>query len=216
MPDLPILIGQYDSPFTRRVAVALRRYGVSYEHRPWSVWRNAEEVGRLNPLVRVPVLVIEDGTALIESAAILEYLDEIAGPERALLPRSGPLRREGLRLCALATGLGDKAVSLLYEGLLRDAPSQVWQTRCRRQIEGTLDVLEAERAPRVTPLWFGETLGHVDVAVACVLRFTTEAHAGLFEPTRWPSLAAHAARCEALDDFRAVVQPLTVTVSAKS
>jgi glutathione S-transferase len=216
MPDMPILIGQYDSPFTRRVAVALRRYGVAYEHRPWSVWRNAEELRRLNPLMRVPVLVLEDGTALLESAAILDHLDETAGPERALLPRSGPPRREALRLCALATGLGDKAVSLLYEPLLREAPSQVWQARCQRQIEGTLDALEADRSRRATPFWFGETLGHVDIAVACVLRFTGEAHPALFGAARWPALAAHAARCEALDDFRAVSQPLTVAVKDKS
>jgi glutathione S-transferase len=214
MRALPILIGQYDSPFTRLVAVALRRYAIAYEHRPWSVWSNAEEVARVNPLMRVPVLVIEDGTALIESAAILDHLDETVGPARSLLPRSGPARREGLRLCALATGLGDKAVSLFYETLLRDAPSRVWIDRCRRQIAGTLDVLEAERASRATSFWVGETLGHVDIAVACVLRFTSEAHPGLLDPDRWPALTAHAARCEALDDFRAVSQPFTVTVSS--
>ncbi len=134
MPDRPVLIGQYDSPFVRRVAIALRRYGVAYDHRPWSVWSDADQLGQLNPLMRVPVLVVEDGTPLYESGAILELLDETAGADRALLPRSGPLRREGLRLCALATGVGDKAVSLFYEPLLREAPSQVWLDRCRRQI----------------------------------------------------------------------------------
>jgi glutathione S-transferase len=216
MPDRPILIGQYDSPFVRRVAIALRRYGVVYEHRPWSVWSDADQLAQLNPLMRVPVLVAEDGTALYESGAILELLDEAAGAERALLPRSGPLRREGLRLCALATGVGDKAVSLFYEPLLREAPSQVWLDRCRRQIAGALDLLESDRGRRTTTYWFGDQLGHVDIAVACVLRFTDEAHPGLVEPRRWPALTAHAARCEALEDFRAVSQPLTVAGEAEA
>jgi len=216
MPEQLTLIGQYDSPFVRRVAVAMRRYGFAYQHRPWSVWSDAEQLARHNPLRRVPTLLLDDGTALIDSTAILETLDEQAGPERALLPRSGPRRREGLQLCALACGLGEKAVSLFYEPLLREAPSQVWIDRCRGQIADTLDVLEADRRRRTTPGWLGDSLGHVDIAVACVLRFTTEAHPDLFDAGRWPRLAAHAAGCEALEDFRAVSQPLTVSAAAAS
>jgi glutathione S-transferase len=50
-----ILIGQYDSPFVRRVAVTLRYYGLPYEHCNWSVWRDAEDIARFNPLRRVPL-----------------------------------------------------------------------------------------------------------------------------------------------------------------
>src|SRR5689334_23326002 len=100
-----ILIGQYDSPFVRRVAIALRRHRLEFEHRPWSVWGDAERIARYNPLRRVPVLVLDDGVALVESAAILDSLDDLAGA-RALLPRGGVERRDGLRICALATGLG--------------------------------------------------------------------------------------------------------------
>ena len=93
-----ILIGQYDSPFVRRVAVALRLYGMAYEHRPWSVFSDAAEVARFNPLKRVPTLVLADGEALIESGAILDHLDEVAGPDRALIARQGPDRRRALKL----------------------------------------------------------------------------------------------------------------------
>jgi glutathione S-transferase len=212
MSEQLILIGQYDSPFVRRVAIAMRRYGIAYQHLPWSVWGDAEALGRYNPLRRVPTLVLEDGSALIESWVILEVVDERVGPERALLPRSGPLRREGLRLCALATGVGDKAVSLFYEGLLRGAPSAIWIERCRRQIADTLDVLEADRARRPSPWWLGEALGHVDIATACVLRFIAEAHPDLLDGARWPRLTAHAARCEALEEFQEIAQPFTVSV----
>src|SRR5581483_3343319 len=103
-------IGQYDSPFVRRVAIALRLYGLAYEHRPWSVFADAEQVARYNPLRRVPILVLDDGTTLIESTIILDYLDERVGAEKAMNPRSGAGRWAALKICALATGLGDKAV----------------------------------------------------------------------------------------------------------
>ncbi|WP_372396731.1 glutathione S-transferase family protein [Azospirillum sp. HJ39] len=210
-----ILIGQYDSPFVRRVAVALRLYGMTYEHRPWSVFSDAAEVARFNPLKRVPTLVLGEGTdgdeALIESGAILDHLDEVAGPGRALIPRQGPERRRALKLCALATGLADKAVSLVYERVLHRERSELWVERCTGQIGAVLDVLEADRAAQPGPWWFGPRIGHADIAVACALRFVGEAHPGVFDRGRWPTLAAHAAACEALPEFQAVVQPFSVS-----
>jgi glutathione S-transferase len=210
-----VLIGQYDSPFVRRVAIALRRYGLTYQHQPWSVWGDAERISAHNPLRRVPVLVLDDGQALVESAAILDALDDLVGPERALLPRGGPQRRTGLRVCALATGLGDKAVTLLYEHVLRSADrrSDVWVGRCQGQIRDTLALLEGERARLPGPFWLGDRLGHADVAVACVLRFLGEAHPALWRPAEHPALAVHAERCEALPEFREVYQRLEVDVS---
>jgi len=202
-----ILIGQFDSPFVRRVGVALQIYGLPYEHRPWSTFGDAEQLARYNPLRRVPTLVLDDGETLIESAAILDHLDEFVGPEKALIPNSGPARRRALRICALATGLNDKAVSLVYERVLHRETSPVWIARCETQIGGVLDALEADRHARSLPYWFGNTLGHPDIAVACALRFLSEAHPKLFRADRWPTLAAHAIHCETLAPFQAVVQP---------
>jgi len=70
-----------------------------------------------------------------------------------------------------------------------------------------LAVLEKERAAVTTPWWFGERIGHADIAVACALRFTGEAHPALFD-ARYPALQAHAAACEALPPFQEIVQPL--------
>lgn len=206
------LIGQYDSPFVRRVAVALTHYGLDYEHLPWSVWADAEKLARYTPLRRVPVLLEEDGSALIESFAILDALDDRVGADRALLPRSGSVRRHGLRIAALATGFADKAVSLLYEHVLRkpEARSAIWAERCTAQIQATIRLLEAERARCTTPFWLGESLTHADIAVGCALRFTREAHPELLRAAAGPALEAHAARCEALPEFQAVVQPLHV------
>jgi glutathione S-transferase len=205
-----ILIGQFDSPFVRRVAIALELYGLAYEHRPWSTWGDADKLARYNPLRRVPTLVLDDGECLLESAAILDALDERVGPELALVPRQGPLRRHGLRVTALATGMADKAVSLFYETLLHPETSDKWVARCRAQIGDVLQVLDAERAVRSTAYWFGDVLSHADIAVACALRFTGEAHPGAFDLGNLPALAAHARQCESLAVFQRISQPLFV------
>jgi glutathione S-transferase len=203
-----ILIGQYDSPFVRRVAIAMRLYGIAFEHRPWSTFGDADKIAPYNPLRRVPTLVLDDGEALIESTMILDYLDDRVGPDKAMIARSGDARRHHLRICALALGLGDKGVSLLYERVLRkDRQLELWIKRCTAQISGVLDLLEKERAAVKTPYWSGETVGHADIAVACVLRFTGEAHPALFDD-RYPALKAHSARCEALPPFQQIIQVL--------
>nr|WP_249123212.1 MULTISPECIES: glutathione S-transferase N-terminal domain-containing protein [unclassified Bradyrhizobium] len=201
------MIGQYDSPFVRRVAIALRLYGVAFEHRPWSTFGDADKIAPFNPLRRVPTLVLDDGEVLIESAAILDYLDEQAGAARAMLPESGAPRRHALKVCALATGLGDKAVALVYERVLHKERSELWLVRCRTQIAAVLDVLEQDRASRTSPWWFGPRIGHADIAVGCALRFTREAHPGVVDVAHWPALAAHATACEALPEFKEIVQP---------
>jgi glutathione S-transferase len=204
-----ILIGQYDSPFVRRVAIAMRLYGLAYEHRPWSVFSDAEEVARYNPLRRVPTLVLDDGEVLIESAAILDAVDEMARPAAPLIATAGPERRRALKVCALATGLADKAVSLFYERALHTQTSPVWVDRCESQIADVLGALEADRAARSTLFWFGEEIGHADIAVACALRFLREAHPAIFDGEHWPRLAAHAGCCEGLAPFREIVQPFS-------
>jgi len=206
-----ILIGQFDSPFVRRVAVAMRLYGLDYDHRPWSVFGDAEKIAALNPLRRVPTLVTDDGEALLESSAILDWLDDLAGADKALIARTGLDRRRALKVCALATGLADKAVSLVYERAIHQRSTPVWIERCRAQIGGVLDVLEADRAARTGDWWFGDRIGHADIAVACVLRFVSEAHPDVLDPKAWPALAAHAARCEALPVFQAVTQAFVLT-----
>jgi len=202
------LIGQYDSPFVRRVAIALRLYGLAFEHRPWSTFGDADKIAPYNPLRRVPTLVLDDGEALIESTIILDYLDELVGEGKAMLPRGGAERRKHLRICALASGLGDKAVSLLYERVLRKEQLALWVERCQAQIGDVLGVLDAERAKVTTPYWLGDRIGHADIAVACVVRFTREAHPLLLDAARYLALAAHADRCEALAPFKEIVQPL--------
>lgn len=202
-----ILIGQYDSPFVRRVGIALSLYGLPFEHRPWSTFGDADRIRPYNPLTRVPTLVLDDGEVLIESHAILDHLDSLVPAERAMFPRIEPDRRRALKVAALATGLADKAVSLFYEKRLHAAASDVWVARCRGQIAGVLAALQADRAARPGDYWFGERIGHADIAVAVALRFLGEAHPGVAPQDEFPALAAHAGRLEALPVFQRIAQP---------
>ncbi|MEO9227560.1 MAG: glutathione S-transferase family protein [Devosia sp.] len=201
-----VLIGQYDSPFVRRVAIAMLIYGIPYEHRRWSTFRDADALAEFNPLRRVPTLILADGEVLVESSAILDHLDQLAGAESALVPVTGDARRGVLRVCAIATGACDKMVGLVYELMLHDTISPVWVKRCETQVGAALDVLDAELLRRATDFWFGGRITHADIAVACVIRFVREALGGTFEIGRWPNLIHHAEMCEALDPFKATVQ----------
>ena len=137
-----MLIGMFDSPFVRRVAISMRLYGMPFEHANWSVGKDFERIRNYNPLGRVPTLVLDDGEALIESSCILDYLDELAG-ERALLPRSGKLRRDTLKLIATATGAADKGVLVVYERAFREPEmrSETWVSRCLTQVHSALTQL---------------------------------------------------------------------------
>ena len=211
-----ILIGQYDSPFVRRVAIALRLYGLDFEHRPWSVFGDADKLGAINPLRRVPTLVLDDGEMLTESFCILDALDQMVGEGRALIASTGPDRRHALRICALSVGLADKAVSLVYERAVHDRATPIWVERCRTQISSVLDALEADRSRQPGDWWFGADIGHADIAVAVALFFLSDAHPGLFDLNHWPKLARHSIRCEGLPPFLELKQTFKVTPPSKT
>jgi glutathione S-transferase len=202
-----ILIGQYDSPFVRRVGIALTLYNLPFSHRPWSTFGDADKLRPYNPLTRVPTLVLDTGEALIESHSILDYLDSLVPEERALFPRAEPARYQALKVASLATGLGDKAVSLFYEKRMHKEVSEAWVNRCSAQIAAVIAVLDADRAGRASDYWFGNRIGHADIAVATVLGFVAEAHPGLISLADFPGLNAHAARLEALPVFQTIRQP---------
>ena len=201
-----ILIGQYDSSYVRRVAIAMRLYGLPFEHRPWSVFSEGEKVQAISPLMRVPTLVLDDGDIVADSNSILDYLDGLVPPENRLLPRAEPERRQVLKIMTLATGFADKGVSLFYELHLHETPSPYFVERCRSQILTVLAALEAERTARPEPFWF-DRITHADIAVACALRHMSEAHPGLIDPAAYPALAAHCVGMEALPVFQEISQP---------
>ena len=197
-----ILVGQYDSPFVRRVAVSLRLLGFAYEHDTRSVFGDFESMRRTNPLGRIPSLVLEDGEVLIDSVAILDWLDETVGPGRALLPAAGEARRRALQLVALASGAVDKAGAAAYERIIRPSAFRWpdWIARCRTQAEGALAALEGHDWPA------SARLDQPAITTACMLRYVQMADPGLLGD-RYPRLAALSQRCEARPEFQATYPP---------
>jgi glutathione S-transferase len=202
-----ILIGQYDSPFVRRVGIALTLYGLPFEHRPWSTFSDADKIRPYNPLTRVPTLVLDDGAVLQDSHIMLDYIDSLVPADHAMFPAEEPARHRALGVAGLATGLGEKAVSLFYEKLLHKEVSELWIKRCLAQITATLAILEADRESRKSLYWFGENISHADIAVACVLRFVSDAHGAIIPLGERPALRAYCARLEELPVFRTIMQP---------
>ncbi len=89
------LIGMLDSPYVRRVAISLQLLGIGFEHQSLSVFSGFDEFQRINPLVKAPTLICDDGEVLIDSTLILQYAEAIAGNGRSLMPTEA--RRCGIR-----------------------------------------------------------------------------------------------------------------------
>jgi glutathione S-transferase len=209
-----LLVGQLDSPFVRRVAVSMTLLGVLFERDRSSVFGNFEDVRRINPLGRVPALVLDDGTVVVDSSAILDWLDGEVGPERALMPPPGPARSACWQLVALGLGGNEKLVAIVYEHLMRtaDQRSANWIERCRGQIEAALAVLD-EAAGGAGPWLLGKRLTQADVTVGTMLGFLrlVEPATGITPPdeAHWPHLKRLAEQCEAEAAFAACFPPET-------
>jgi glutathione S-transferase len=179
--------------------VSLRTLGFACEHDTRSVFGDFDAMRKVNPLGRIPSLVLDGGEVLIDSAAILDWLDQEVGAGRALLPAAGPARRRALRLIALATGAIDKIGAATYERVIR--PSALrwpeWVERCRTQGLGAIAALAAEPWPA------REKLDQTQITTACMIRYVRMADPEALLPGRHPSLDALSARCEALPAFEA-------------
>jgi len=189
-----ILYGRDLSPFTRRVAIWCALQGRHVERREISVvGPDFDEIKAHNPVVRVPVLILDDGTHLIESFAICDYLDETAPNGTRLVPDSGAARMECLRRLAVAQATSEKAVAMVYERNRR--PEELhwrdWQQRVAGQVQGGLAELD-----QVVPGegWSGEEgPDGGDIAAILAYQFVETTNPWLLEPG-YPRLAALVAR----------------------
>jgi glutathione S-transferase len=161
----PVLYGRHASPFVRRVAVTLRLYGISYRHVPLMPFGpDKAELAAFNPIARVPALQLADGEMLVDSAVILDHLDQVAGT-RSLTPAAGAARRRVLTLTAIALGANEKLVAGLYERHFRprEAWHAPWLDACDRQVRDGFGWLDAQFVgPGVT----GPEMTQADVTVA--------------------------------------------------
>jgi len=197
-----ILVGQYDSPYVRRVAIALHHYGIAFTRNPISVFTDAGQMAAINPLVRIPSLILDDGEVLIDSGAILDHLDEVVGPARALTPRSGRERRRVMQLVAVASGAIDKAGAQVYERHFHPAVAvnEEGLARCRDQMRGGLAYLE----DRLAGEWLEiGRFTQADLTAAALVGYLKLRLSEIDVARDYPRLAALAARCEAMPAFAA-------------
>lgn len=197
------LVGMLDSPYVRRVAISLQLLELSFEHQSLSVFRTFEEFRAINPVVKAPTLVYDDGEVLMDSALILEYAEAMARP-RTLLPPSLPELRRELRLVGLALVACEKSVQIVYERGLRppEKRHEPWIERVAGQLHAAYDAIEVELARR--PILATRTaIGQSGVSVAVAWQFTQLATAGVVDPAYYPRIAAFSSEAESLPEFRA-------------
>ncbi len=195
-----ILVGQFDSPVTRRVGIMLHHYGIPFTRDARSIFGDAKGIAKITPMIRIPALILEGGEVLIDSNAILDHLDEQVGPTRALIPPSGPERRKILQATARAHACFEKSGVLVYERIFHPAEhvSLQWEARCFSQLAAGLGELEHLFEG---PWLCGEALTHADVMIACAIGYMQLRLQKAFPPGAYPNLEALAARCEALPSF---------------
>ncbi|NHE80406.1 glutathione S-transferase family protein [Klebsiella michiganensis] len=130
------LIGMMDSPYVRRVAISLELYGVEFASHPLSVFSSFEAFSRINPAVKAPTLVLDNGIRLMDSSLILSYFEAQAAPGRKLLPVAPDALASDLQTLGFILAAGEKAVQNVYEHNLRPAEKQhnPWIARILTQL----------------------------------------------------------------------------------
>ena len=203
-----ILVGMPDSPYVRRVAITLKRMGIAFEHQQVSVFRHFDRFKAINPVVKAPSLVCDDGTVLMDSSLILDHIESTAPAARRLMPAEVMERREALRLIGLAMAACEKGVQMVYEKEQRPAEKRhmPWMDRVIGQANAAYGELEHAAAARGGAWLQGETLNAADIAVACAWRFSQYYNAAEVPAASYPALVAHSKRAEALPEF--VATPL--------
>jgi len=197
------LIGVNRSPYTRRVAITLAAYGVAYEQRCVSGFGNRDEVRTHNPLGRIPALLLDDGEALIDSAAIVDHLDEHYGGEHPTIPRAGAERRAVLRLAAMMMGACDKGLQAAYHRNHTPVEKrhQPWIDDCMTQVKSALMAVDSAVDPAESYLLLGR-LTQADIT-AFVAERLARFGLNVDTATEMPRLYAHARRLGEEKAFRA-------------
>jgi glutathione S-transferase len=197
------LIGMLDSPYVRRVAISLQMLGLRFEHQSLSVFRTFDQFRAINPVVKAPTFVCDDGQVLMDSTLILEYAEALARP-RTLRPSGLSGLQHDLRLTALALAACEKSVQIIYERGLRPPEKQhePWVNRVIGQLLAAYAGLESElaRQPLVAT---SAAMRQGGIAAAVAWHFTQQTLPETVSADQHPKLEAFSAAAEALPEFRA-------------
>jgi glutathione S-transferase len=196
------LIGMLDSPYVRRVAVSLQLLGLPFEHRSVSVFRGFDEFSRINPVVKAPTLVCDDGGVLMDSTLIIDYAEAMAAP-RSLMPRALAERQRTLQLTGLALAACEKSVQIVYERNLRPVEKQhaPWVSRVQGQLNAAFAALESALARQPLACTSAD-IDQAGVTCAVVWYFVHEMQPELANAAKYPALHAHSEQAEQLPEFR--------------
>ncbi|OEZ88547.1 putative GST-like protein YibF [Janthinobacterium sp. HH104] len=195
------LIGMLDSPYVRRVAICLQLQGINYEHLPLSVFRNMDALREINPVIKVPTLVLDDGQVLMDSTLILHYLS-LLRPATSVPDLANSVR--ALRLTGLALAAYEKAVQIVYERKLRPLDKQhaPWLERVSMQLHAAWNLLEQECAHLPLPSETG-TIDQAGVTIAVGWSFAQLETPDIVKPADYPAIHAYTRSAETLPAFLA-------------
>ena len=198
------LVGLLNSPYVRRVAISLRLMELPFTHEALSVFRNYDAFAAINPVVKAPSFVTDDGTVLMDSALILEHLERLVAPGRSLTRTRRRAHTRAQRVIGLALAACEKSIQIVYEKNLRPVEKhhQPWLDRVQGQLEAAYRLLEEEIAA-AKPWLFADRPLQADVTSAVTWRFTQMELPGLIDAERHPALAALSARAESTEAFLA-------------
>lgn len=198
------LIGMLDSPYVRRVAISLQMLGIPFEHQSLSVFGGFDEFQRINPLVKAPTLICDDGDVLIDSTLILQYAEAIASSGRSLMPTDAASLRHSLRLIGLALAACEKSVQIVYERKLRPTEKQYapWVERVSGQLLAAYDALEAASRDRSLTVT-SRTIDQAGITTAVAWKFTQEMLPDIVQAADYPALRTLSDKAEALAAFAA-------------
>ena len=193
-----------DSPYVRRVAISLQLLGLRFTHQSLSVFRTYDQFRAINPVVKAPTLICDDGEVLMDSTLILQYAEALARPH-TLWPVDTKSLQHDLRIVGLALAACEKSVQIYYERSLRP-PEKLhmpWIDRVTAQLLAAYDALEFEvtRKPLGTT---SATIGQAGVTVGIAWKFTQEMLPEIVLASGYPQLSAFSAAAEALPEFAAV------------
>jgi glutathione S-transferase len=196
------LIGMLDSPYVRRTAIGLKLQGISVEHLPLSVFSTFDEFRELNPVVKAPTLILDDGQALMDSTLILDYAQHCLGASRPLLPNTTRERVTALRHIGLALAACEKTVQIVYERNLRPIEKQHEPLieRFRTQLLSAYTAIETEWL-QATASEDESHMGLSEVSVAVAWRFTQLMLPEIVKAEDFPALRQFSAWAEELPVF---------------
>lgn len=194
------LLSATPSPYARKVRIALAEKAIPFDLVTEVPWNDGAQAAEQNPLEKIPVLTLDDGTTLYESSYILEYL-EVKYPEPRLFPADPDARLAARKLEVLADGVCDAIVLAFFENLRPEAHRSVpWRERQMRKIEGGLRAI-ADLVP-ADGFCVGEAFGLADIAVGTVLGYLDIRCKEVAWREPYPHLAALHTRLSARPSFQ--------------